>query len=109
MKNSNRKIKLVARVMLLVFLLASAVSLVSCGIFSNYWELYSHKEFVRKVEEYNSRHNLYVDTFISFDLDSNEEISSSIYYFIAGTPKKMRNKILYDIDNKSYRITPPTE
>ena len=63
MKSTN-KTKLIAGVMLLVLLLGSALSLVSCGIFSNYWEVYSHKEFVRKVEEYNSRHNLYVDTFI---------------------------------------------
>ena len=104
MKSTN-KTKLTARMMLLVLLLASMVTLASCGIFSNYWELYSHKEFVRKVEEYNSRHNLYVDTFISFDLDSNEEISSTIYYFIAGTPKQMSNKILYDIDDKPYHIT----
>ena len=104
MKSTN-KTKLVARVMLLVFLLASMVTLASCGIFAYDWEVYSHKEFVRKVEEYNSKHNLYVDTFISFDLDSNEEVSSSIYYFIAGVKKKMNDNILHDINDKFYRIT----
>ena len=104
MKSTNKTI-LIARVMLLILLVASMVTLASCGIFAYDWEVYSHKEFVRKVEEYNSKHNLYVDTFISFDLDSNEEVLERIYRFNAGTRKPMSKKTLYDINDESYYIT----
>lgn len=100
-----KRTKFWAKIMLLVFLVTNALVFVSCGIFKYEWEVYSHEEFVRKVNEYNSVHNIYVDTFISFDLDSNEEVFERIYYFIAGTKKKMRDKTLYDIHNNFYRIT----
>ena len=107
MKNTNLKLdktKLVARLMIVILLLTSALTLASCGIFAYEWETYSHEGFVSKVNEYNSIHDIYVDTFISFDLDSNEEVSERIYYFRSGLKKKMHDKILYDIYNKSYDV-----
>ena len=103
---TNTVKQILTKVMLVVFLMTSTLSLTSCGgIFTYDWEVYSHEEFLHKVSEYNSIHNVYVDTFISFDLDSNEEVSERIYYFIAGTKKKMHDKTLYDIHNNFYRIT----
>ena len=80
MKNTNFKTKFIARIMLLVLLLASVSSFTSCGVSPYYWEGHTHKEFANYIENYNSKHDLYVDTFISFDLDDNEEISKRIYW-----------------------------
>ena len=112
MKNTNLKLnktKLVARLMLVVILTTTvSLSLTSCGIFTYDWETYSHEDFVSKVNEYNSLHDIYVDTFISFDLDSNTEVSGRLYCFVAGTKRKMHDDILYDIyDNiiTTYKVT----
>lgn len=85
MKNEKTKFnksKLVARVILLIFLLANMLCFSSCifhGIIVWHKEVYSHEEFVQWVEGYNSRHDLYVDTFISFDLDDNEQVTKRLY------------------------------
>ena len=83
-KNNNRSLisKITARVMLFIFILASMLCFSSCifhGIIVWHKEVYSHEEFVQWVEGYNSRHDLYVDTFISFDLDDNEEVTKRLY------------------------------
>ena len=86
MKNQTTKFnksKLVARVMLVVFLMTGAVSLTSCifdSVIPYDWEVYSHEEFVKQIETYYSLHDLFVGTFISFDLDDNDEVSKRVYF-----------------------------
>ena len=94
MNFKNFKTKLISRVMLLVLLLASAVNLVGCGFFEYEWEVDSHEKFAQKIEEYNSRHDLYVDTFISFDLDDNNEVTKRLYsaFSIISTKSKSFSK-----------------
>ena len=96
MKNQTTKFnksKLVARVMLVVFLMTGAVSLTSCifdSVIPYDWEVYSHEEFVKQIETYNSLHDLYIDTVISFNLDDNDEVSKSIYHTGSMTNGKAR-------------------
>ena len=105
MKNTNLKLnktKLVARLMIAVILLVSAISLTGCGQFEYEWEVNSHKEFVEKIEQYNSVHDLYVNTFISFDLDDNEQVSKSLYsqstmLFPKANSFSLKNGYIYDI------------
>ena len=102
MKNSNTKTKLAARVMLLVLLLASTVSFAGCGKFEYEWEVNTHREFVEKIKQYNSVHDLYVNTFISFDLDNNEQVSKSLYsqftmLFPSANSFSQKNGYIYDI------------
>ena len=66
--------------MLLALLIISTLTLTSCGYVEYDREFNSHKEFANYIENYNSLHDLYVDTFISFDLDNNEKVTKSIYY-----------------------------
>ena len=83
MKNEKTKFnksKLFARVMLIILLTASAVSLASCGKIPYDWEVETHKDFEKQIETYFSTHDLHVDTFISFDLDNHENITKSIYF-----------------------------
>jgi len=80
--NKSNKTRFISRVLLLTLLLTSALSLSACVFYGHIvwsWEVYSHKEFVEKIDEYNSKHDLYVDTVISFDLDNNEEVTKRIY------------------------------
>ena len=112
MKNENRKAnktKLIARVMLVVILVASTVTLSGCGQFEYEWEVNSHKEFVEKIEQYNSIHNIYVDTFISFDLDDNEQVSKRLYSQHAMISPRTNsfekdNGYICDIHNELYGI-----
>lgn len=69
--------------MLVAVLMTSAFALTSCGYVEYDREFNSHKEFANYIENYNSLHDLYVDTFISFDLDNNEKVTKSIYYTFA--------------------------
>ncbi len=109
MKNTNlkfNKTKLVARLMLITLLLTSTLTLASCGKFRYEWEVYTHKEFVEKIEEYNSSHNLFVDTFISFDLDDNPQITKSLYsVYSRVSPKtnsfRKENGYIYDKHNET--------
>ena len=82
MKNGNikaNKTKILARVMLVILLISSTINLAGCGLVEYHWEGKTHQEFVEYIKNYNSRHDLYVDTFISFDLDNNSEISEREY------------------------------
>ena len=105
MKNTNLKLnktKLVARLMVVVVLLSSTITFTGCGQFEYEWEVNSHKEFVEKIEQYNSVHDLYVNTFISFDLDDNEQVSKSLYsQFTMLFPRvnsfSQKNGYIYDI------------
>ena len=106
MIKSNRKTKLVARVMLLVLLLASSTNLTGCMNFLYDWEVNTHEEFVKEVEKYNSINNGSVDTFISFDLDSYETVSKKMYNFKAmpGYKGLVEKYGLYDIYDEYYDI-----
>ena len=55
------------------------LSLISCGEFAYEWEVDTHDEFVKNIEKYNSINDGFVDTFISFDLDDNTEITKRLY------------------------------
>ena len=86
MKNGKIKLnktKLIARVMLVVLLFSSALNLAGCGFVEYHWEGKSHQEFVEYIKKYTSRHDLYVNTFISFDLDNHDEVSERIYYLFS--------------------------
>ena len=88
MKNTN-KTKLVARLMLVVVLVVSTLTLFSCGgpnIFGYYraernCEYSSHQEFKSFVEKYNSKNDGTVSTFVSFDFDSIDIVSDRSYYW----------------------------
>ncbi len=82
-KNKLNKTKLIARVMLVVLLLGGTLNLAGCGLVEYYWEGKSHQEFVEYIKNYNSRHDLFVNTFISFDLDNHYEVSERIYYLFS--------------------------
>ena len=79
---------------LAILLIASTLMLTSCGTVEYDMEVNSHKEFVNSIENYNSLHDLYVDTFISFDLDANEKVSKSIYYVFTLMPLSARNYLI---------------
>ena len=90
MKKQNSKIdktKIITRVIIAIFLIANMLSLTSCGGLVNYsWETNSHKDFADYINKYNSLHDLYLETNISFDLDNNEKVTKSIYYIFAMLP-----------------------
>ena len=90
---------------LLVLLLCVSVILpfTSCGVFLYDWEVDTHSEFVANIEKYNSKHDEFVNTFISFDLDSNEDISKRLYRFIA--PVTRKNIEIYDKNNKHFNVS----
>ena len=84
---TNTVKQILARVMLVVVLLTSVLSLSGCRkLFGNYHaekgDLYkSHAELVEFIEKYNSKNDGFVSTFISFDFDSNEIVSDRYYYW----------------------------
>lgn len=82
MKNQvfkSNNTEFIARIMLIVILLIGTFSFTSCGIRPRMYEVYTHEEFAKQIETYQSLHDLYVDTYISFDLDDNDEVSKSVY------------------------------
>jgi hypothetical protein len=90
------KSKLVARVMLVILLVASALNFGACGKgwsqFSGCY--YSHTEFMEFVKEYNSINDGEVLTFLSIDLD---DVPCYKCYEVAGVTKTKNNKLLiYD-------------
>ncbi len=100
----NKTLKLISKILLVIILATSVLTLSSCGAKPKYWTGYSHQSFVEKIEEYNSKHDLFVNTFISFDLDSNEKVLECFYEFEAMVPFTRLNKILYDKWNDNYII-----
>ena len=84
MKNQTKfnKSKLVARGMILVFLLTSAASFFGCYFgptLSYNWSVETHSQFVQEIERFNSVNDGSVNTFISFDLEDNKDVSYIIY------------------------------
>ena len=99
------KTKLVARVILLVLLFVSALSFAGCGKLQYSWETYSHEEFIKEIEKYNSINNGSIDTFISFNLDSNDDVTQKIYCLQTVVNKTMRQKLGFvDILDEPYSI-----
>lgn len=83
--------KLITRVVLFALLLTCMTSLTSCPSPIPYdWEVYSHEEFVKQIETYYSCHDLFVETYISFDLDDNDAVSKSIYFTATNVNSKAR-------------------
>lgn len=63
-------------------MMAVMISLASCVVRPYDWSVESHREFVEKIGDFNSKHDEFVNTFISFDLDEQENVSNGIYYFV---------------------------
>ena len=83
--------KVIARVMTLILLLVISLTLSSCPSPIPYdREVYSHEEFVKQIETYYSCHDLFVETYISFDLDDNDAVSKSIYFTATNVNSKAR-------------------
>ena len=98
MKNQTTKFnksKLVARVMLVVFLLTSVLAIVSsCALFigdvdgvTHTKSFNNHLEFSDFIQEYNSQSRYDISSFISFDFDNNELIDK-YYEFRTRAPYK---------------------
>ena len=73
MKITNFKTKLIARIMLLVLLLASALSFAGCTIYA-----YNPKYYDHKYSKYNSFHSSYV--FSAVTSDTNTFISDDVSF-----------------------------
>ena len=105
MKFQMNKTKLIARVLVLVLLVTSVLSFAGCGVIPYSWEVYSHAEFVKKIEKYNSINDGSIDTFISFNLDSNENVTQKMYCLKTVVNKTLRKKLGFvDILNRHYTI-----
>lgn len=86
------KSKLVARVMLVILLVASAVSLFGCyfgSMVNREWVVETYNEFEEEIIKFNSINDGSVNIYISFDLDENEDILTRMYHFyvLANTAK----------------------
>ncbi len=68
------------RIIILTICILMLLTLTSCGRFLYEWEVDTHKEFVENIDKYNSANNGTIDTFVSFDLDSNDQVTQSKYY-----------------------------
>ena len=102
---SNRKGLIFMKRFFALFLCAvMMLSLISCGEFAYEWEVDTHDEFVKNIEKYNSINDGFVDTFISFDLDDNTEITKRLYGFHTMVSSKNVSDI-YDINDKFINIS----
>ena len=85
MNFKTNKINLIARVMLFVLLVTSALTLTACpgwnGPVQRTLTFKSHNELLQFVEKYNSKNDGFVYTFVSFDLDDNDRIEVFEYNF----------------------------
>ena len=95
------------RIIILTICISMLLTLTSCGTFLYQWEFDTHKEFVEKIEKYNSINDGFVNTFISFDLDSNSEITKRIYSFLTEVSnKRIAQKYgVYDINADYFRVS----
>lgn len=94
MKNMNLKTKLIARAMFFVVLLASAINFSGCTTKSTVnrsLHYKSHANLIKFIEKYNSKNDGFVNTFISFDFDNNDDVVPYCYYLnTLGTIKRSR-------------------
>lgn len=100
--------KKVLTLLLVTLMMASALALTSCiwgPTIAYNWQVESHSEFVEKIEQFNSTHDEFVNTFISFDLDEKENISKAIYHFDTVANKSAVHKYgLCDKTSSTYNI-----
>lgn len=83
MISKTNKIRFIAKMMLLVFLVTGAISLSGCvgGMRNRIITFNSNAELLDFVEEYNSKNDGFVYTFISFDFDNHEDVNIYEYTF----------------------------
>ena len=84
MKNTKykpNKTKLIARVLVLVLLVTSTFNFVGCmgGKSRNMRFFNSHNELLEFVQNYNSKNDGFVYTFISFDFENNNGVEPYLY------------------------------
>ena len=98
MKNTNLKLnktKLIAKLMLVVILATTvSLSLSSCiwsSSMNRIIRFESYKELLEFVEEYNSKNDGFVYTFVSFDFDDCDNIQ--IYEYTFSTIWRFREKL----------------
>ena len=98
MKFKTNKTKLIARVLVLVLLLTSAVTLTACpgwnGKVNRTITFESHNELLQFVEEYNSKNDGFVYTFVSFDFSDHSSIE--IYEYNFNTVWKIKSSLITD-------------
>ena len=95
MKNTSFKTKLVARMMVLVLLLTSVLSIAGCARIARvnrtfYFE--THAELVKFIEKYNSKNDGSVFTFLSFDFDKNTDVK--IYRYSLSTMGEIKRSLI---------------
>lgn len=95
-------------VFIITLILAISLFFTSCwiedgGLVDDDIIMNSHKEFVSFLNNYNSKNDGYVSSFISFDFESNSDIEDSIYMF--STVHKYKNDGFYDNNTFFTRIT----
>ena len=81
MNFKTNKRKFVAKILLLVLLATSALTLTACpGGKGHHMRLFnSHDELLKFVEKYNSKNDGFVYTFVSFDFENNKAITPYRY------------------------------
>lgn len=93
--NKTNKIKLIARVMVLILLFTSVFNLSGCyfGPTLDYnWGVNTHNEFLEEIERFNSLNDGTVNTFISFDLEDYEDVSYTYYSLSTKANASLVNK-----------------
>jgi hypothetical protein len=93
--NKTNLKKLIARAMLLILLITSVFGLSGCywgADVNRNWQVNTHQEFIEAIKKFNSQNDGSVNTFISFDLDENEEISEIYYSFVTAVNKAKLGK-----------------
>ena len=94
----TKKTKLIARVMLLVLLLASTLTLTACpgwnGEVNRTITFNSHDELLQFVEKYNSKNDGFVYTFVSFDFS--EDSGLEVYEYSFDTIWEIKRSLITD-------------
>ena len=110
MNLKTNKRKFIARIILLLILMSSTASFTSCGggMVGRHIVFHSHTELIDFVEEYNSKNDGFVYTFISFDFDNHDNVNPYEYTYRTvwnlATPLYKRDgrfRKMYDKDRSS--------
>lgn len=99
MKNTNFKTKLVAKITLLVLLLTSVFSFAGCWtykIVDREFTFESQDEYLKFIQDYNSKNDGSVFTFIDFNFDSNLQIETYQYHLYTARQTGFGLKKMYD-------------
>ena len=100
-----KNIKLVAKIMLLVILATSALTLTACngwyGMVDRTITFKNHKELCEFAKKYGSENDGFVETFISFDFDNNNDVE--VYQYNFYTTRQIKKSIITgDIINNDW-------